>query len=114
MPYIAATLSKKLTDEEKISLKSGFGKAIECIKGKSEAWLMVSITDEVDMYFKGDNSKPCAYISVEVFGTTSKKDCDEMTSVLCTLINDVTGIPEECTYVTYTDRDKWGWNGSNF
>ncbi len=114
MPYINATFSKKLTEQEKTALKSGFGKAIECIKGKNESWLMVAIKDEVDMYFKGDNSEKCAYIDVAVFGTTSKSDCNEMTGVLCKLVSDVTGTSPDRTYVTYTDRDKWGWNGSNF
>lgn len=39
MPYIEAKVSCKLTDEKITALKTEFGKAIECIPGKSESWL---------------------------------------------------------------------------
>lgn len=114
MPYIEAKFSAKLTDEKIEALKSGFGKAIENIPGKSEDWLMVNVIDNQKMFFKGDNSSDTAFISVSIFGKASSKAYSALTSELCTLISYVTGTSPSRTYITYREVDEWGWNGSNF
>ena len=114
MPYIEAKLSCKLTDEKNECLKSGFGKAIECIPGKNESWLMVNIEDEKKMFFKGNCNGDSAYISVSIFGKSNAKAYADLTQEICELISSTTGISPDRTYVTYHELDKWGWNGSNF
>ena len=114
MPYIESKFSKKLSQDEIISLKSGFGKAIECIPGKSEFWLMVNIEDDKNIFFKGNNDADSAFISVAIFGTAKKSDYDNLTNEICTLINNTTGISKERTYITYSEMVKWGWNSNNF
>lgn len=113
MPYIQAKFSSKLTQEKIEALKSGFGKAIECIPGKSETWLMVNIEDSQNIYFAGDNESDSAYICIEIFGNASSNAYSCLTSELCTLVSDVTGISPSRIYITYREVDKWGWNGSN-
>ena len=114
MPYIEAKVSCKL-DESKINaLKSGFGKAIECIPGKSEGWLMVNIEDGKSMFFKGNADGDTAYISVSIFGKASRDAYEALTGEICSLVSSVTGTSPDRIYVTYSEYDKWGWNGSNF
>ena len=114
MPYIEAKFSKELDQTEIEALKTGFGKAIECIPGKSESWLMVNIEDKKNLFFKGNNDADSAYISVSIFGKANKKDYEALTSELCVLISQVTGTSALRTYITYSEYDKWGWSGSNF
>ena len=114
MPYIEAKLTKKLSDNQIDALKSGFGKAIECIPGKSESWLMVNIEDGKNIYFQGNNDSDSAFISVAIFGKAQKKDYDNLTYQLCSLISTTTGISQDRTYITYSEMDKWGWNSNNF
>lgn len=114
MPYIEAKVSCTLTEEKVSALKSEFGKAIECIPGKSESWLMVNIEDGKKLYFKGDNSKDTAFISVSIFGKASADAYETMTKNICNIINKITGISPDRTYVTYSEFDKWGWNNMNF
>ncbi len=114
MPYIEAKFSCKLDESKITTLKEGFGKAIECIPGKSESWLMVNIEDGKRLFFKGNANGDTAYLSVSIFGSASKKDYDALTGELCTLISSVTGTSPERTYITYNEYNKWGWNGSNF
>lgn len=114
MPYIEAKLTCKLSDEKINQLKSGFGKAIECIPGKSEGWLMVNIEDDKKMFFKGDASMDTAFISVSIFGKAASSDYEKLTIEICSLISSVTGISPDRTYVTYSEFDKWGWNNMNF
>lgn len=114
MPFINAKLSCTLSDEKINELKCGFGKAIECIPGKSETWLMVNIEDNKKMFFKGDASQDTAFISVCIFGTASSSAYENLTKEICSLISSVTGISPDRTYVTYSEFDKWGWNNMNF
>lgn len=114
MPYIEAKFSKKLTDVEIAELKSGFGKAIECIPGKSESWLMVNIEDAKNIFFKGGNSEDSAYVSISTFGKAPSSAFEKMTGELCGIISDKTGISPSRIYITYHEISNWGWNGSNF
>ena len=114
MPYIEANLSCKLTDDKIDKLKSGFGKAIECIPGKTESWLMVNIRDNSKMFFKGNCDNETAFISVEIFGEATEKDYSDLTYEITALISSVAGVPSNRIYVNYREVDKWGWNGSNF
>lgn len=114
MPYIEAKFSSKLDSSKINALKEGFGKAIECIPGKNESWLMVNIEDGKSIFFKGNNDGESAYLSVSIFGKASASDYNALTGELCELINRITGISPSRTYITYSEYDKWGWNGSNF
>ena len=49
MPYIAVTTSKALSDEQKDELKKTIGQKISLIPGKTEAALMVDISDNHTM-----------------------------------------------------------------
>ena len=114
MPYIEAKFSCKL-DESKIeALKTAFGKSIEEIPGKNESWLMVNIEDSKNIYFQGNNDSDSAYLSVSVFGKATPSDYQSLTKVLCRNVSEITGISPARTYITYSEYDKWGWNGSNF
>lgn len=114
MPYIEAKVSCSVSEEQSKELKCGFGKAIECIPGKNEGWLMVNIEGEKDIYFKGNKDGESAYISVSIFGSADSGSYNALTSEICSLMNKVFGISPSRTYVTYSEYDKWGWNGSNF
>ena len=114
MPYIEAKFSEKLSAEKIESLKTAFGKAIECIPGKSETWLMVNIEDCKNLYFKGDNSLGTAFISVSIFGSASRDSYDKLTRELCGIVSDIADISPDRIYITYSEFDKWGWNNMNF
>ena len=114
MPYIEANLSCKLTDDKINELKSGFGKVIECIPGKTENWLMVNIRDDSKIFFKGNCDDETAFISVEIFGKASQSAYDNLTSQITALVSKTASIPEDRIYVNYREVDTWGWNGNNF
>ena len=114
MPFIDSKVSVKTTEEQKRKLKEGLGQAIAKIPGKSEAWLMIDLTDGQDMYFKGDNIQPSAYISVSVYGKPDPEGFDRMTQSVTELYGEVLGIPADRVYVKYDATNDWGWNGKNF
>ena len=114
MPYIEAKVSCKLSEEQIEALKDDFGKAIECIPGKSENWLMVNIEDEKRLYFQGNANDETAYIYVSILGHAEKNAYDALTNEITIIVSEITSIPSNRIYVSYRETDTWGWNGSNF
>ena len=49
-----------------------------------------------------------------MFGSASSGAYNKMTSVICNILNEELGIPENRIYVKYEEVFNWGWNGSNF
>ena len=73
MPFIDSKVSVKVSKEQETEIKSRLGQAISLIPGKSESWLMVGIQDEYHLYFRGDDSRPMAFIEVRLFGSPDKE-----------------------------------------
>ncbi|MCQ2538344.1 MAG: phenylpyruvate tautomerase MIF-related protein [Lachnospiraceae bacterium] len=114
MPYIDSKISVKITDAQEKEIKRRLGEAIAILPGKSEAWLMVGFQPEYKLYFKGDNSKPLAFVDVSILGNEDPKGFEKMTGAICDIFNEVLGIAPDCVYVKYSAVKSWGWNGSNF
>ena len=114
MPFINLKTNVEITQEKEAAVKAGLGRAITALPGKSEAWLMVNIEDKCRMYFKGDGSKPLAFIAVQILGKASRADYEKMTAELCKLAEKELSISPDCVYVRYGEGEHWGWNGSNF
>lgn len=113
MPFINTNTNVKISNEQREELKSELGRAIANL-GKSENWLMLSFEDECEMYFKGDSSKPMAYVDISVFGKSTDEACELMTKDLCGVYNKILGISPENLYVKYSGSTQWGWNNMNF
>ncbi len=113
MPYINAKFSVKLTDEQKVQLKSELGKAICAIPGKSETYLMVCIEDGAYMALGGDDSAAHAFFDVRILGSSTGEAFSKMTGELCK-ISEKYGIAPSNVYAAYSEYEHWGWNGRNF
>lgn len=112
MPYIAVTTSKALSDEQKDELKKTFGQKISLIPGKTEAALMVDISDNHTMYFAGEKRK-LAYVDVRCYGSTefeNKKALTEATDLMLSELH--TGLHDDSIYLTYTEFSNWGTRGT--
>lgn len=114
MPFINSKVSIKMTKEEKDTIRTKLGKAIELIPGKSESWLMVGFEDDYSLYFKGEAYPKIAFIEVKIFGSADKKSYSVLTSEICDIYEEVIGIPKDKIYVKYEEVSNWGWNGGNF
>ena len=114
MPFIQTTTNVSITKEKETVLKSRFGKAIECIPGKSESWLMLAFADERPMYFKGEGDKPAAMLEVKIYGSASSADYERLTGELTGIVQEELGVQPNRIYITYQEIGEWGWNGGNF
>lgn len=113
MPFINVKTNSEKVNVVKEELKAELGKSISAIPGKIEAWLMVSIDDACDMWFKGEAS-PCAVFEVSIYGSASNSDYDELTARICSISEKCLGVPASRTYVKYAETEHWGWNNVNF
>ena len=114
MPYISTKTTVTISKEKEAILKEKLARALEKTIGKSEAWLMLSFEDNIRMWFKGDNSAPCAMIEVKILGSASANAYSAMTAEVCGIMSEELGIPSARVYVKYEECEHWGWNGNNF
>lgn len=112
MPFITVKTNQDIS-EAKTILKAELGAAITAIPGKSEGWLMVEITDQLDMWFKGSNA-PCAMFEVSIFGSASSAAYDDLTQRLCAISKKYIGASPDRTYIKYAETAHWGYNNFNF
>jgi phenylpyruvate tautomerase PptA (4-oxalocrotonate tautomerase family) len=113
MPFIDTKTTVKISKEKEILLKERFGEAISLIKGKTENWLMLNFSGDLNMYFAGSDG-PCAILEVKIFGKASAQEYDSLTAELCSIVTEVLGIDGTRIYVKYEEIDNWGYNGINF
>ena len=112
MPYIATTTNVTINTRKRETLKERMGKAIELIPDKTEAWLMLSFRDGVDMYFRGEDD-PCAICQVKLFGTADEENYADLTEALTDILREELDIDPDRIYVVYDEVKTWGWNGGN-
>ena len=114
MPSIDSKISCLVSPAQEAELKTRFGKAISLIPGKSERWLMTGFQGDYSLYFRGDNSEPAAFVTVDVFGGEDPESFDKLTGAICSAFEDVLGIAPDHVYVRYLACRQWGWNGNTF
>ena len=88
---------KALSDEQKDELKKAIGQKISLIPGKTEAALMVDISDNHTMYFAGEKRK-LAYVDVRCYGSTEFENKKALTEALF----DAVGCTPVCTMTAFT------------
>lgn len=114
MPFINTKVNVTITKEKEKSIKEKYGKAIECIPGKTESWLMCAFEQDVPMYFRGESEANMAFLEVKIFGKAQKPAFDAMTKELTEILAEELGILPDHTYIKYEEVDIWGYNGRNF
>ncbi len=112
MPFINTKVNMPLPEEKEAALKARLGDAISLL-GKSEEWLMLNFEDNCRMYFKGEKSKPMAFVEVLAFGHIADGASERMTAAVTQAFVDELGIPGPNVYVCYGETGQWGWNGGN-
>ena len=75
---------------------------------------MISLEDGQKMYFRGDDSEPLAFISVNCYGSADKDAFNRTTAEITKIYGEVLGIKPDHMYIKYDASMDWGWNGSNF
>ena len=112
MPMIDSKITLTVSPEKKEELKTELGKLIATLN-KPEAYLMVGIADNYDLWFGGKKLDKGAYVEVSLLGSASPEAYNKLTGQICELLSAKLGIPGNAVYVTYHPVSDWGWNGKN-
>lgn len=113
MPYIHTRTNTKISKEQEVKIKSRLGTAISLLN-KSEEWLMVDFSDSCHMYFSGSEKENVAYIDIKIYGKGNRESYNNMTKEVTNIISEELDILPNCIYISYSEYENWGWNGSNF
>ena len=114
MPFINVKVNTEVSTDKETEIKTALGSAISCIRGKSEAWLMVGIEDKYRLYFRGDGQTPAAFVEVKIYVSASRNEKDEITAEITQIISSALAVSPDRIYVKYEEVPNWGYNGHNF
>lgn len=114
MPFITVKTNQEINKEEELKIKSGLGKAINFVPGKSEESLMVMFEDKSPIYLRGNGDKPIAFLDVAVFGNENHQGYQEFSLYTTKLINEVLKIEPNDIFIDYRDIPVFGVGGYVF
>ena len=112
MPYINLTTTEKINDQTAKALKEQLGEAISLLPGKTEQWLMINLDGEKTLSFAGV-FEPCAIADIAIFGSSTSDAYNKLTAKVTEILEENLNLPADKIYVSYSERNIWGWNGSN-
>ncbi|MBQ9245046.1 hypothetical protein IJ182_02130 [bacterium] len=114
MPFIETKLSMKLDENQKNDLQRKLADVVSSALSKPKQYIMTEIEDEKTLYMNEKKLEKGAYISVKLFGATTKQACQTLTHSICNILSADFGIEKSNIYVTYHPVDLWGWNDIMF
>lgn len=112
MPFVSCNVTNPLSAAQKEAVKSELGTLITILPGKTESTLMVDISGDHSMYFKGEEKKSCAFVEIRLFGESPLSAKKELTEKLSAMLEKVLGIPVADIYINFLEFSNWGVNGS--
>lgn len=114
MPLLKLETTVTLPDEKKKTLIAALSKIVAETIGKPELYVMVTISP-ADILMSG---KPgdTAFVDIRSIGGLTDDVNKQLSKKVCALLKESLGVPENRTYLNFTDVDaaNWGWKGSTF
>ena len=110
MPLLNISTNKEIKNEQMLLSKSS--DFISSLLNKPEKFVMVKLTDSLQMYFSGTN-EPCCFIEIKSIGSLVPS---EMSKPICDFFSTELKIPTERIYIYFDDVDShhWAWNSRTF
>ena len=113
MPYINARLTNEVSKEQEVLLKSALGEAVGLLN-KSEAYLMVEISDNCRLYFGGRNDADSAFFEVKLLGRATRAQYEALTAKICEIVQELFSISGDRVYVKFEEVENWGYHSFLF
>ena len=110
MPLLNISTNKEIKNEQMlISKSSAF---ISSLLNKSENFVMVKLTDSLNMYFSGTN-EPCCFIEIKSIGSIEPST---MSKPISDFFSNELNISKERIYIYFqnVDPNMWAWNSRTF
>ena len=110
MPLLNISTNKEIKNEQMFLSKSS--DFISSLLNKPEKFVMVKLTDSLQMYFSGTN-EPCCFIEIKSIGSLEPS---KMSNLICEFFSKELEISIERIYIFFqnVDSSMWAWNNRTF
>ncbi len=108
MPFIDVRFSGEISGAQEAELKTGLGKAIGLIPGKSEGSLMVQFTDRARLWFGGAQDGPIAMVNVMLYGSAAPEHYARFKDAVIPMLEEKLGA--KTVYLKFEEVPHWYWN----
>ena len=110
MPLLNISTNKEITNEQIFLAKSS--DFISSLLNKPESFVMVKLTDSLQMYFAGTN-EPCVFIEIKSIGSIEPS---KMSRQICEFFSSELEISTERIYIFFqnVESNMWAWNSRTF
>mgnify|MGYP001435905871 CR=1 FL=1 len=110
MPLLNISTNKEITNEQMFLAKSS--DFISSLLNKPESFVMVKLTDSLQMYFAGTN-EPCVFIEIKSIGSIEPS---KMSRQICEFFSSELEISTERIYIFFqnVESNMWAWNSRTF
>ena len=110
MPLLNISTNKEIKNGPTLLSKSS--EFISSLLNKPENFVMVKLTDSLEMFFSGNN-EPCCFIEIKSIGSIEPS---KMSRPICDFFSSELDISSERIYIFYQDVDPkmWAWNSKTF
>ncbi len=110
MPLLNISTNKEIKNEQMLLSKSS--NFISSLLNKPEKFVMVKLTDPLQMYFSGTN-EPCCFIEIKSIGSLEPS---EMSKPICEFFSNELEISIDRIYIFFqnVDSSMWAWNSKTF
>ena len=110
VPLLNISTNKEIKNEQMLLSKSS--NFISSLLNKPEKFVMVKLTDPLQMYFSGTN-EPCCFIEIKSIGSLEPS---EMSKPICEFFSNELEISIDRIYIFFqnVDSSMWAWNSKTF
>ena len=110
MPFLNISTNKVIKNEEILLSKSS--KFFSSLLNKPEDFVMVKLTDSLQMYFSG-TYEPCCFIEIKSIGSLEPS---KMATPICEFFSNELGISMDRIYIFFqnVNSNMWAWKGRTF
>lgn len=107
MPFIDVKASCEISEEQELRLKTGLGRAIAQIPGKSEASLMLRFSGGCRMWFAGSQQGPIVMADAAIYGRAAEDAVSAFGQEAVALFREVLGAQH--VYLKLDQTTDWAW-----
>ena len=110
MPLLNISTNKEIKNEQMFLVKSS--DFISSLLNKPEDFVMVKLSDSLQMLFAGTN-EPCCFIEIKSIGSI---ESSKMSKPICEFFSSELEISIERIYILFQNVDSgmWAWNSRTF
>ena len=110
MPLLNIATNKEIKNEQMLLSKSS--DFISSLLNKPENFVMVKLSDSLQMLFSGTN-EPCCFIEIKSIGSIEPS---QMSKPICEFFSNELEISTERIYIFFqnVDSSMWAWNSRTF